>query len=215
MDITKKKDSKTKRFVTVLIDIKCLNCGITFHPRFAKTKYCSKQCSNIASIKLNNCIECGNETKNKKYCSHECYSINLIKDKIKKECKNCKCIFEVNQSNDYIQYCSRECSNIGLSGSGNYKWIEDRSLLKKSDRIRSTAYNEWRDSVYERDNWRCKLENEYCEGRIEAHHIMTWKDFPELRYDINNGITLCHHHHHPRKEKDVNNMAEKFKEIIK
>ena len=27
--------------------------------------------------------------------------------------------------------------------------------------------------------------------RVSAHHIKPWKDFPELRFDVNNGISLC------------------------
>lgn len=33
-----------------------------------------------------------------------------------------------------------------------------------------------------------------CPGvckRLQVHHIRRWKDAPAIRYDINNGITLC------------------------
>jgi len=38
-------------------------------------------------------------------------------------------------------------------------------------------------------------------GYKVAHHILPWRDYPEERYNINNGITLCQYHH-PRKRED-------------
>jgi len=52
----------------------------------------------------------------------------------------------------------------------------------------------WRKVVYKRDNWTCQR----CfkkGGKIEAHHIKRFSEYPELRVDINNGITLCHNCH--------------------
>ena len=80
-------------------------------------------------------------------------------------------------------------------------WIKDRSKIKKQDNRRDDSdYKIWRQSVYKRDNWKCKINDENCKGRIEAHHILAWKKYPELRYRVNNGITLCHFHH-PRSVK--------------
>ena len=74
-------------------------------------------------------------------------------------------------------------------------------------------YREWRMSVFKRDNFKCKIANEDCKGRLEAHHILPWRDYVELRYQINNGITLCHAHH-PRKRAEEKLLMPKFQELI-
>lgn len=54
-------------------------------------------------------------------------------------------------------------------------------------------YKLWRLAVYQRDKFACKkCGKKLSKGRkIQAHHIRRWSDFPELRYNVNNGITLC------------------------
>lgn len=102
---------------------------------------------------------------------------------------------------------------ISQSNLGNLK-IKDRSLVKKHNNRRGDADNKiWRASVYRRDNWKCKINDVFCCGRIEAHHIFSWRDYPELRYDINNGITLCHFHHPIKKEKVIK-LADFFTKLI-
>jgi hypothetical protein len=57
----------------------------------------------------------------------------------------------------------------------------------------SEEYVSWRSSVWSRDRWTCQI----CGSKkdIEAHHIARFALFPDLRLDINNGITLCHECH--------------------
>lgn len=97
------------------------------------------------------------------------------------------------------------------------RWVIDRTKLQKygdtnKDR-RSSAYRDWRLNVYKRDSYKCKINNSDCNGRIVAHHILSYTNFPELRYDINNGITLCHFHH-PLKRQDEINLSPYFKELV-
>lgn len=108
---------------------------------------------------------------------------------------------------------------IGDSNKGekNGRWISDRSKLKTSgnsnlDR-RSSAYSNWRREVWKRDNFKCKINNSNCLGRLETHHILGWTEYPELRYDINNGITLCHAHH-PRKRAEEKRLVSTFTELV-
>lgn len=57
------------------------------------------------------------------------------------------------------------------------------------------VYKKWRKAVYKRDKFCCRWPNCKSRYKINAHHIKTWSDFPHLRYEINNGITLCKQHH--------------------
>jgi len=65
-------------------------------------------------------------------------------------------------------------------------------------------YKQWRQAVFERDNYTCQ-----CCGRQthnnEAHHLDNFADYEEQRFDINNGITLCKQCHNPNQEGSFHN----------
>lgn len=103
---------------------------------------------------------------------------------------------------------------IGRKGELNHKYIKDRTLLKDDHRDRGgQLHREWSKSVKNRDNWKCKISNNDCSGKLEAHHIVSWSKSPELRYEVNNGITLCHYHH-PKKRKEEQRFAPVFQEMV-
>jgi biotin operon repressor len=68
---------------------------------------------------------------------------------------------------------------------------------------RSYIAKKWRKQVTERDDHKCQK----CGSRdkLHAHHIKEFKDHPDLRWDLNNGITVCvfcHEKIHNRKFPD-------------
>lgn len=87
----------------------------------------------------------------------------------------------------------------------NPRWIKDRSFLLKNKR-NDPEYKQWRYQIFKRDRHLCRINNKDCFGKVVAHHILPWSDFPELRYEVKNGVTLCQTHH-PKKRVDEKRLA--------
>lgn len=99
-------------------------------------------------------------------------------------------------------------------GSKSHWWITDRTKLKTGRvQMYDYQYKLWMKQVKNRDKWKCRIGNEDCSGRLEAHHILPWSQSPELRYEVNNGISLCHYHH-PRKREEEQRLAPTFQEMV-
>lgn len=60
---------------------------------------------------------------------------------------------------------------------------------------KSMEYRAWRKSVFERDNYTCQecgiRSGNGKKAVLQADHIKPWAYFPQDRYDIDNGRTLC------------------------
>ena len=75
-------------------------------------------------------------------------------------------------------------------GADNPRWKGGISPANQKDRY-SFEMKEWRRKVFERDYYICQKCG-YHKGKILiAHHIKPFSKYPELRYDVNNGITYC------------------------
>ena len=110
---------------------------------------------------------------------------------------------------------TKEKISMANRGANNYQWIKDRTLLKDDHKDRGGQFHkEWSKNVRNRDNWSCRIADINCDGKVVAHHILPWRDFLELRYEVNNGITLCHFHH-PRKRNDEMRLSPYFQELVK
>lgn len=143
-----------------------------------------------------------------KFCSSKCYWSSL---KVRGEKPKCHCGKILTAHN--CKMC-KPCYGKYRSGVNHFRYMVDRNQLKKSERKdHDSRYKEWMLEVKNRDGWKCKISNIDCKGHLEAHHILTWREYPELRYDINNGITLCQAHH-PRKRAEEKRLSPYFKELV-
>lgn len=80
-------------------------------------------------------------------------------------------------------------SHKGKIGEKSSNWRGGITPINKLIR-NSTEYKLWRKSVFERDNYTCV----WClkvGGQIHADHIKPFAHYPELRFAIDNGRTLC------------------------
>lgn len=81
-----------------------------------------------------------------------------------------------------------------IKGDKHWNWQGGKTDL---NRILRNSYEakKWRIDVFTRDNWTCVL----CHARngngftvkLNADHIKSWHKYPELRFELSNGRTLC------------------------
>lgn len=193
---------------------KCFVCGEEYTKKvnvskknWALSKFCSNPCINKGRTNTNG-FKKGQAPWNKKY-------------NLKRKCENCNKDYKGwdNQSRFCSRKCARakqvispeSYAKAALKRTGELnssKRPKVRQKIRKANlgekshlwrggksteahKIRESAeYRIWRTSVFKRDNWTCV----FCKqrgGKLEADHIKPFAYFPELRFEITNGRTLC------------------------
>lgn len=109
-----------------------------------------------------------------------------------KICKICGVEKELSLMRKNARIC-KDCRNASLRTGrrvgfpkGGIPWNKGTGETKNGWKAR-----EWIKSVKERDNYICQHCGCNNRLRMQAHHIVPWKDSIELRFELTNGMTLC------------------------
>lgn len=84
---------------------------------------------------------------------------------------------------------TREKRSAALSGDKGPNWKGGHSRQFKRG-YKSEHFKHWRTAVFERDGYTCQGCGQHS-GYLTAHHIKPFAKYPELRYEVSNGTTLC------------------------
>lgn len=159
------------------MEVKCLQCGKkqSVIPARAKTyKFCSYKCrgewrkENFTG-EANPNWKGGTRFKECQYCGKE--FTNPIRKTFLK-----------------MKFCSKPCADKGgirYKGKDNPNYREN---VRRRNRCGS--HRKWANAVISRDKATCQR----CgatDTELHAHHVKSYKDHPELRFDVSNGLTLC------------------------
>jgi endogenous inhibitor of DNA gyrase (YacG/DUF329 family) len=166
---------------------------------YTKKRFCSRKCSAKSQSQkvIVYCSTCGKKLKRppshirgKPYCSQKCR-----RNRKEFTCEVCgkKFIKRINERPSDHVYCGRKCQ--GIAKRKNNGQTQGR---------RSPEDRAWKKAILKRDKYTCQL----CGSNknLEAHHVKSIQEFPELRHDISNGQCLCHDCHYY----DIHNGAPNF-----
>jgi len=193
----------------------CLECGVTFTKRprypyhvFALRKYCSNKCVGKAVSRGNqNALGHKHSEEAKKKISlaftgekHPFWAGG--KDRFP-DCLKCG----KKLSSFKSIHCRKHAFEL-KRGENHPNWVKERTELLNRKLLRnSKKMKEWRMGVFERDDFTCQ-ECGIVGGYLEAHHIKSFAHYPEERFNLENGQTLC-------KPCHVNTENYKGKNLIK
>lgn len=79
----------------------------------------------------------------------------------------------------------------------------------------SIEFRLWREAVFARDNWICQ-KTRIRGGKLHPHHIQNFAQYPELRFAIDNGVTLSKkaHREFHKKYGQSNNTKKQLEEFL-
>lgn len=154
--------------MSIRLHKRCLNCEawyiVPVYSRRANSKYCSLSCTTTYRNKTNNPAK-----------------LPEVAEKIRLS----------RLGKPSYKRTNKTIAKMRDSISGPRHWNWQGGKTKESIKLRNSwEYKQWRTAVYQRDNYTCTTcGKKHC--YLNADHIKTWAHYPELRFNVNNGRTLC------------------------
>ena len=158
------------------IDKICKECGTKFSviPARVNAVYCCKACQSKAQSKISGPNhprwQGGERTKVCGHCKTEFHWDKHPLDVWKKQ-----------------KFCCKPCADKGglrHEGENHPNWKPETRRKQRRGK-----HGSWADKVMSRDNGTCQV----CSSKeqLQAHHIKSYADHPESRWDVENGLTVC------------------------
>ena len=109
---------------------------------------------------------------------------------------------------------SRKKFSEKMQGKNASNWQGGLKPLNKKIRA-GLEFRLWREAVFARDNWICQKTG-IRGGKLVPHHILNFAEYPELRFTIDNGVTLSEKTHiqFHKKYGWTNNTKEQLEEFL-
>lgn len=177
---------------TKKIKVRCPNCN---KERMAYWRV-------VRNVQHSYCQKCTKRMQRKILPVGELYGrLRVIKPSDKSGYTVCKCSCGVVK--EHYNYCltSGQTKSCGCLKKENFNNIT-RATREKHGRWKggitdvnqsirqSVKYKQWRTFVYERDDYTCQKCSQVG-YELNCHHIKPFSLYEDLRFDIDNGITLC------------------------
>lgn len=86
-------------------------------------------------------------------------------------------------------------NHADVSGEKNPNYSSNLTNEEREITRKYPEYIDWRATVYKRDNHTCQCCGNNKGGNLCAHHLESYRDNPELRISLENGVTLCEEYH--------------------
>lgn len=146
----------------------------------------------LEKVRNISCQRCGAPIRGQKFCSYECYWASKVGKSHTWGHKIAAALTGKPKSPEHTRRAA--LAKVGkprpdITGS-NAPWWKGGLSSEREKVCKSLAYKAWRRAVFQRDDYTCQR----CAtrgGYLEAHHDLPYAFFPDLRFEILNGITLC------------------------
>jgi len=179
-------------------------CSIVCASKFTAKRRSAKLRKKNYPFVFGKCEQCHNDIiiknasfdkKNRRFCSVSCRSSFFNRKRVWKEESRLKLSISTKKRPPRkLTWSERLAVRERNLGSKSHFWKGGLTDQNRKHR-NSLMYKNWRERVYQRDDYTCQK----CGARngngktvyLNADHIKPWATYPELRFDISNGKTLC------------------------